>query len=746
MKKTFALLVIILMAFSFTAFADDEVTEEVPTEPVAEEEAQPEPEQVIELPPEEEPTQQDPVHEEPVIAPPPEPRDQGCWSGDQRVPCPEPVAQPQPVREDIPSGCHKIILDNGMEIVECEKDCKQIPEDAIRKCEEAGGYPNKRMDPRGCPFFECGYRNGRDEPSSGFTGGRQECPSHEDLEMMKDKCTRMNMKTIAIREGNCEFIKCGEGQHEFENKCPEDMDPEISRRIKEECMSRGDRIVKKFDPNGCQITVCAPQGENFDCPMNVPPEAYEKCEMEGGSLIVKKDETGCIRYVDCARRGNGEIAYEEVEEIPPAAKLLEIALKLESLKIQFDKLARKVRGIANYYEDNGDTAEADRFRRAAGIFEGAKSKIDEVKAKLREGARDMSEDDLRNIKHDIKYIGDVVMQDALYIILGGEISLEGSSGVTAEGYTDCGSDERCWQEAFRLCEPIVYKPSGSGIMAKIRGLEGELCILEAEVVEGEYEGYDMICKISNYATAVTNGPPDFLHECEGPLVGMIQEMVAEEKTPQLEIRGRLKERVYDVKERLDPREKAELPEPSLYKPKDTCGDGHCEKFSGEDRYNCYEDCWVMCVPEDQRQFEACQEKGGKAHSDPTHTASGEKCDVYKGCTMPNGEFIAGQGWEGGGYEKPIPKDAVFCTPNDKLKIEDCSRQGGMAQKGVSAGGCVMYKGCEIKEQPTVQEAPIPQSSGEVSISSSGGGGGVATSSSGGGGGGHSSAANEGGEY
>ena len=37
--------------------------------------------------------------------------------------------------------------------------------------------------------------------------------------------------------------------------------------------------------------------EVIECERNVPLEEYENCELEGGYLVIKRDDKGCIRFV-----------------------------------------------------------------------------------------------------------------------------------------------------------------------------------------------------------------------------------------------------------------------------------------------------------------------------------------------------------------------------------------------------------------------------------------------------------------
>lgn len=452
-----------------------------------------------------------------------------CGSRETKCNCPEDCKGEEPECPPIPEGIIKECEEKGGKIikkffdsrgcpsvVECEYEterlpCPSVPPEVIEKCEETGGKVVKRLDSRGCSYIDCEYVS----RPPGFVEPVAECPTEDLLREMEKKCFDIGLNPTMIKEGECKFIKCSEKPTEITRPCVENV--EEVRRTKEKCAMAHGRIVKNFDPAGCPMTVCV-QPE-VECERRVPPEANKKCEIEGGDLVIKRDDKGCIRFVECVRRGQIDIVYEEIEEIPPAAKLLSIALKLESLKIEFDKMIKKLKGIANYYEETGNTAEADKFRKIIGLFSSAQDKIENVKVKLRERAKDITKEDLEDIKHDIKYISEAVMQDALYIILGGEVKLEGSTGVTEEGYTNCGRDDKCFAEAFRLCEPIVFTPE-SNTVVKIHGVDedGEACFLQAN-----YKDLSMSCKIKDYALAKHNDPNTFIQYCEGDFVEYIKE-------------------------------------------------------------------------------------------------------------------------------------------------------------------------------------------------------------------------------
>ena len=109
--------------------------------------------------------------------------------------------------------------------------------------------------------------------------------------------------------------------------------------------------------------------------------------------------------------------------------------------------------------------------------------------------------------------------------------------VTPEGVTDCGMDGGgCFDMAFRECRLAMFSPggSGSGSVVKIKGLEGELCILTQVVQEDtpcpsgmspeEWNPpYEMTCRIPDYHLGINPPEENVLPYCEGPLVAIIYE-------------------------------------------------------------------------------------------------------------------------------------------------------------------------------------------------------------------------------
>ncbi|MBU2637950.1 MAG: hypothetical protein KJ955_03190 [Nanoarchaeota archaeon] len=646
MKKLIAILAILLMAFSFPAIAQDEGGEAVPTtEPVPPTEApvgEPVPPPIgMPTPPAEEPRDEPvpsvegplaPPGEQPVTPPvpggpgapgsggqpqqpnmcylegkqipcdqmprpddrPPQtgPGSGGCWVGEQQVPCPGEGPR-------LPQGCKEIIEPNGMRRVDCggqdrppgQMPCTSGPErERIeQKCKEQGGrIVTRNIDSgQGCGIVDCvfGQQGGVFMPP----GQQQTCPSPETLMQKEESCRSMGLNPVRKRS-NCEYVEC-EDPNRQGMQCPDNHGE--WERVGMECSQKGGRVVKAFDENGCNIPKCVVSGG--ECPRDVPQEAYWKCEDQGGKLVVNTDEQGCITFSKCVKRGEAvrEDDYNELDEVPPAAKLLQVALKLESIKISFDKLAKQIEAIAEYYEGEDDFANAERFRRAAGMFESAKSQIDGVKEELKMAVKGMSLEQLRDVKYKIRQITDVVMEDALFIILGGEA--EGGyeykpaekedygEGLVPENELDCGSDGMCFEKALRVCEKgAVFFPDQYASL-KIIGVDGSSCIIkgEADTPEGAME---MECRFPDFATNPLR-PETLLPTCEGRLAEDFKKRFMEEQRPMQEEPAKLSREEVFAGQMMG----CEKVEKGINQ-RGVCGNGCCEERYGESHYSCPRDC------------------------------------------------------------------------------------------------------------------------------------------------------------
>lgn len=459
---------------------------------------------------------------------------------------PVPPPPTDAIFNQVPPNCKKITDDNGIERVACDTQCPNPPpESDMQKCRDSRGIPQFFADSQGCNVFECKYQE------SGNFGANKQCPSEEERSRVSEQCKQSGMRSVMRNDFNgCLMVDCVQEGGRGEMQCPPN---EEDKRIAGNCKQNGGRVVPGFDPRGCKISLCEYSG-NMPGAMNgpdsdryirgnecreIPKEAFEKCAMDGGELVVKRDKSGCPTFTECIMRGNERnLQYEEVSEVPDASVLLSMAFKLENLKIEFDKLSKKTDDIASYYDSTGKTADAERFRKASSMFVGAETRIDEIKSKMKSRVDSMTTNDISEIKHDIKYIREVVMKDILYVMLGGDESGErtASTGASSmeqgrksavkpsknsEGVIDCGTDGFCFNEQLRVCEKaIFYPPSemGGKTVMRIEGLDDAKCILEAEVLD-ERTGASiagMTCKFPDYVMGM-KGPEELIPYCEGSM-------------------------------------------------------------------------------------------------------------------------------------------------------------------------------------------------------------------------------------
>ncbi len=387
--------------------------------------------------------------------------------------------------------------------------CPEIDTEKITGCREAGGRPTRVMGDDGCLYIEC-------KMEEEMPLVRQQCPSMEEVDERLRKCKEMGMEARIERDFNgCKHAVCVERKPQKEPLCPE-IDGERIRQIVEECERRGGKPVRKFGENGCQLEpICVEPGQECE---PVPEEAFEKCEAEGGKLVVKEDENGCPVFTKCVKRGEYEgINPEDVNEVPDSTKLLGVALKLEELRMSFDRLARKTAGIADYYEETGDEANADKFRRVSKMFETGKGRIDDLKIKIRDNARDMSMEEFQEMRERIRFLKEVLLENILYVMLT-------DPSEVAETI-DCGTSGECFSKALMVCQPASFTPDfeGADVQIDIIGTndEGE-CEFTATMADDEGT-YDMTCGLPDYAFGILR--EERLPElCEGSMVDKLEEL------------------------------------------------------------------------------------------------------------------------------------------------------------------------------------------------------------------------------
>lgn len=435
--------------------------------------------------------------------------DGGCFCGE----CPI---------QNLPPGCWQEMDERGFLRVECEKlECPPYEEFEYQKqkCLANDGEIVINRDNRGCEFIDCIF-DSKYTPRSPVDFGPTECPPPEEIMRIERKCYDIGSEPRYFFEQGCKFVKCEEQDFE-KRKCG--LVPGPEREVMErKCGEEGLGVIIDFDEYGCQHIRC---GTGDDCPREPPREAFEQCNEEGGELIVKRDPEGCVNFVNCARRGDERDIYvERMERMPEASELLAMAFKLENLKIELDKLAKQADDIADYYDQTG-SPEAEKYRRVADMFESMKGKVDEIKNKLSSRLEDLTIDDMMEIKHDIKYLKEVMIKDIVYLMLS---TGDDVKSISEKKEGDCGTDGMCFDRAFRVCQQVTFRPEGlRGPIVEVSGLEDDACIMRVTLPEGQgpppgaisgiEPPFEMICKIKNYALGVRDPDKDIMPYCEGNL-------------------------------------------------------------------------------------------------------------------------------------------------------------------------------------------------------------------------------------
>jgi len=431
--------------------------------------------------------------------------------------------------QHLPQGCWQVEDDQGFLRVECEKpECPPHEEfeRQKQKCMDNDGHIVINRDHRGCEFIECTFGSQYTQGSGfDFGSGPMECPSPEEIMHMERKCKEIGSEPRYMFDRGCKFVKCEERGFE-KRECGLVPGPE-REAMERKCNEQGLGIIMDFDDRGCQLMRC---GNFEDCPREPPQEAFEGCNRDGGEFIVKRDSEGCVSFVNCVMRGDERDIYVgQINEMPESSELLAMAFKLENLNIELDKLAKEADDIADYYASTGSPQE-EKYRRVADMFESMKGKVNEIKNKLSSRLEYLTIDDIMEIKHDIRYLKDVMIKDIVYLMLSTGDDIETIEG---NGEDDCGTDGWCFDNALRVCKQVTFRPEGlSGPIVEITGLEGDNCIVKVTLPEGEgppagmipgiNPPYDMTCTIKDYSLGIRDHEEDLLPYCEGPMMTLME--------------------------------------------------------------------------------------------------------------------------------------------------------------------------------------------------------------------------------
>ncbi len=439
----------------------------------------------------------------------------------------------------IPEGCfQEVDSKNQITRVVCDKGPSCPAEGELQvfeaKCKSYGGKAVALSDPKGCKFVDCRFTEGEVLPDP--LKGHAKCPSPEETEKAVSTCKDSGLVPVLSFEGGCKIAKCVSPK-EGACKLPA---PEIRTQLENQCSAKGLPLVKDIDSNGCAFYRCGESAEET-CAKDVPSEAYSSCEAKGGEMVVKKNQDACIVYANCITRGDERDSYvEPVEEVPDSSELLKIALKLEQLKVELTKLSDNAGDIAAFYADRGDIDE-ERFNRVASMFDAAADRIDDVRTKIRDRLQTLTKEDIVEIKRDIKHLKEVTLKDIVYMMLSNsedvKQTLESSKKISVRtaGLEDieqvgdnCKGDGQCFERAYRVCKPTVFRPEGqNGPTIIIIGIEDGNCVVkvrmpEAQGLPGILGTPEMTCRFKEYSFGM-KGPEEFLENCEGTMVQLMQQ-------------------------------------------------------------------------------------------------------------------------------------------------------------------------------------------------------------------------------
>ena len=525
-NKNLVMFAVLVFAFSFSFATPIVIAQDqpVPSEPApAPAPSEPVPEPTVPTEPTEptEPTQPT----EPI----------GGGEGGEPKPT-EPLPPPPP---PAPPGCtQEVDQATGSVRTICEEfrqTCPSIEPGMESKCSDNGGRPNYFPDAAGCKAFRCEFQ--KHEEGGGFFS-EQKCSPEEEQKQSFEKCNAIGGRAFVRNVQGCNVVDCDTGGSRRQRgpECPQRSAQDYQREGMA-CGQKGGRIVSNFDENGCNIQRCVGKGEGFEDrgEFRGPPErAYKDCNAKGGEIITQQDDDGRVVFARCVAPGDErDIEYDEIRKVPPATKLLSLALQLENVKIEFDKLVAQTSDIAKYYESTGDQAGADRFYKAASMFEGAKAKMDEIKNKMRDRIKGITREDVSEILHDIKYVREVMMEDILYVMLstdGAQVIEEraideirtSTKAEIKDGVIQCGDNGMCFDKAIRTCTPALFNPpddlgGADRIDIEIKGIEGTTCVFTGAVIVKQVGTVaDMTCKYPKYTFGL-RGPEDIMPYCEGSM-------------------------------------------------------------------------------------------------------------------------------------------------------------------------------------------------------------------------------------
>lgn len=335
---------------------------------------------------------------------------------------------------------------------------------------------------------------------------------------------------------------------DFSQECPDET---MLAEMTANCEEHDGSVSERTDPHsGCTVSECffsGGQGEEHQAEglfgeqgCQSEEEAEEQsslCEEFGSEAIAVPSPPGCAPRIVCAQEGqgygSGYYSYDEYQQGQEkfesgelgSAQVLEVILKMDSIKIQLSGLQDKMNAIATYYEEQGDTESAENYREGAEILDQVATKIDEQKAALKEAveAGTLDYETIYQIRSELKYSVDELLNQVISALLG--VDYTGIAEEAASG-SDCGSNKLCFEEYFRSCAAGATFNPDTYVTVSISGTtENDECTISMSTPMGSGT-----CTIPDYRYA-TLSEETIKPYCDDTLQSMFEQY---EQYPQYE--------------------------------------------------------------------------------------------------------------------------------------------------------------------------------------------------------------------
>jgi len=222
-----------------------------------------------------------------------------------------------------------------------------------------------------------------------------------------------------IDADGCKVIACG--NENAKRYCPQtcvSQPYEEIKIMKDACYAKGGEVRVETNDSGCTEYKCVKK-EDTECQLidDIPKEKYANCEDNGGKILAKTNEQGCLVYFECVGKAQDTNAKINKEILNDTTKLLELALKLETLKLELNKTADKTQALADYYTSKGDTNTAAKFVKATELLQQGVSKIDAVKALIKNNVSNFTEENAIEVRTAVSEIREKILNEVLMVLL-----------------------------------------------------------------------------------------------------------------------------------------------------------------------------------------------------------------------------------------------------------------------------------------------------------------------------------------